>query len=92
MPKNFWLSVAFDEIKWSKIATCYSILLFVTGIGIMYAVMSLCGTTIYSLLPIVIIEQIGKESLVTVLGIFYVYQAMAFIVSTLVASKFIIIV
>ena len=58
----------------------------------MYAVMSLCGTTIYSLLPIVIIEQIGKESLVTVLGIFYVYQAMAFIVSTLVASKFIIIV
>lgn len=54
----------------------------------MYAVMSLCGTTIYSLLPIVVIEQIGKECLVTVLGIFYVYQALAFVASTLVASKY----
>jgi len=53
----------------------------------MYGVMSLCGTTIFSLLPIVIIEQVGAASLETVLGICYVYQAAAFIVSTLVASK-----
>lgn len=50
--------------------------------------MALCGTTIYSLLPIVVIELIGKEHLVTTMGIYYLYQAVAFIVSTLVASKF----
>ena len=58
------------------------------GISIIYSAMALCGTTIYSLLPIVIIELIGKEHLINTMGIYYVYQGLAFIVSTVVASKY----
>lgn len=49
--------------------------------------MALAGTTIYSLIPIVVIELMGKEHLVTVMGGYYVYQAAAFIVSSSISSK-----
>lgn len=42
----------------------------------------------YSLLPVVIIELNGSDSLPVVTGIIKVYQAAAFIFSTIIASKY----
>lgn len=57
------------------------------GISILYSTMALVGSSMFSLLPIVIIELMGKTNLAPVTGIVNVYQALAFFASAPVASK-----
>lgn len=64
------------------------ILLMYTGISILYSTMALVGSSMFSLLPIVIIELAGESSLAPVTGVVNVYQALAFFASAPIASKY----
>lgn len=54
----------------------------------MLVVMSACGTTVFSLLPIASGQLLGQENVVTALGLFRTYQAVATFLSIFSAGGF----
>lgn len=63
------------------------IFLYHAGISVHYSMKTLFGSSVFTLLPMVYIELHGVDKLPAVTAAAQIYQALAFLTSTLIASK-----
>lgn len=74
------------QVFWYSIYRCI-IVLYSLGVCVLYIVMSVFGTSIISLAPIVIIELVGVYQIETMSGIINVFESASFITNAFIASR-----